>query len=586
MLRFGIRSRLVASVLSLLVFALWLTSSLLLDDADQQINSMRQKQLQYQARMLSETSLDALITQDVDLLGQMLSFSMPSKEYAFAAIIDTDGLILAHSNGNRVGKNFSNLNENTGTFPLDKTLKETTYRGRPVMEASYPIMSQENHLATARVAYFLDIEVTQRDETISRLIGIMVATSIMLMIGVSLIINKFIDPIRHLTWVVSGLSIDNGIKIPMRLINRTDEAGALACAFDNISHRLLNSYKELKAQSQELENRVEKRTQDLEQQTHELESSYKTLKSVSKELQQHRDHLQDIVEQKTHALKESETKAIAAMKDAERANNTKSEFLTNISHELRTPMHAIISYAKLGLGKADKITAEDVEKYFSRIYTSGDRLVYLLNDLLDVSKLEAGQIEMTYQEKDMLNLVNKCKTDFAEAMKHKGLVFELKNESTNSKIQLDEKRITQVISNLLSNAIKFSPDGLSIQVKILDDMVKLNDDQEVEGLHISVEDHGIGIPENEKEEIFESFVQSSKTKSGAGGKGLGLSICKNIILAHQGKIWTENSSVGGAIFHFVIPKVMPTAEIIPIQSFNGEIHIIRNTDASNPGAGM
>ena len=232
--------------------------------------------------------------------------------------------------------------------------------------------------------------------------------------------------------------------------------------------------------------------------------------------------------------------------NAEQANQSKSEFLANMSHELRTPMHVILSFAAIGIKKSDTATKEKLQHYFSNIQTSGKRLLVLLDDLLDLSKLESDKMEMNMQSNDLVTVFENCRLEQEQRIKDSELTLQFIKPSHPVTAIFDGPRIAQVITNLLSNAIKFSPKGSLITATI-----ETNNPQE---LCFSLQDDGVGIPEKELTEIFDAFVQSSKTKTAAGGTGLGLAISKKIIVEHGGRIWAEQTPEGGAVFKFVIPQ--------------------------------
>lgn len=231
---------------------------------------------------------------------------------------------------------------------------------------------------------------------------------------------------------------------------------------------------------------------------------------------------------------------------AERANEAKSEFLANMSHELRTPMHAILSFAEFGRSEVETVEREELKKYFSKIETSGARLLQLLNNLLDVSKLEAGKMNFTMKTANIETPLNSVLGELQKLLDNKKIRVSVNKQEANMTGYFDSPRIVQIFYNLISNAIKFSPTGGFIKI----------DFKYTQGgnfLLTSVSDQGVGIPDDEVETIFDKFVQSSKTKSGAGGTGLGLSIVKEIVQGHGGDIWCRNSEYGGAIFSFTIP---------------------------------
>ena len=244
--------------------------------------------------------------------------------------------------------------------------------------------------------------------------------------------------------------------------------------------------------------------------------------------------------------KQKEFELVALKNEAEKANKSKSEFLANMSHELRTPMHGILSFSNIGVKNANIESAETLVQYFTHIQTSGKRLLILLNDLLDLSKLESGNMEISIKEADLVSIFDNCQLEQEQRMQDLGLSLDI-NAPTQVVMGLfDPVRIGQVITNILSNAIKFSPENSILTITI--------DKTDNDELLFSLEDTGVGIPEDELNDVFDAFIQSSKTNTGAGGTGLGLSICAKLIEAHNGKIWAENSVSGGAIFTFTLPQ--------------------------------
>lgn len=277
-------------------------------------------------------------------------------------------------------------------------------------------------------------------------------------------------------------------------------------------------------------------------------------KAVEQELTRHRDHLQEIVAERTADL-------LAAKDTAERASSAKSEFLANMSHELRTPMHSVLSFASLGEEKALSAEQEKLAHYFRRVHQSGERLLGLLNDLLDLSKLEAGMMHIEPREQDLLPIIREAVTECESWAAKRGIRVAMELMEDSMPAAVDALRIGQVIRNLLSNAIKFSPENGVVTVRIGFDALprgrRAGDPHETPATTLSVTDHGIGIPEGELEHIFDKFVQSSKTKTGAGGTGLGLSICREIVLAHRGRIVACNNPDGGATFTVTLPRFLP-----------------------------
>ena len=273
-------------------------------------------------------------------------------------------------------------------------------------------------------------------------------------------------------------------------------------------------------------------------------------KVAETELLRHRDHLRELVaEQVAHLL--------VAKDVAERANHSKSEFLANMSHELRTPLHAVLSFAAIGEEKASAASMEKLGHYFQRIRQAGDRLLMLLNNLLDLSKLEAGKMHVELMPHDVLPFIHEASAELEPLLAQRALRLSIEPPGVSTTAICDPTRFGQVIRNLLSNAIKFSPEHGRITVRFERSSMavghRTNDRLSLPTLRITVSDEGIGIPADELITIFDKFVQSSKTRNGAGGTGLGLSICQEIMQTHRGTISACNNPGRGASFVLDLP---------------------------------
>ena len=265
---------------------------------------------------------------------------------------------------------------------------------------------------------------------------------------------------------------------------------------------------------------------------------------IEQELIQHRDHLEELIREQTVDL-------VHAKELAEAANLAKSEFLANMSHELRTPLHAIFGYAELIGDLFEDLTPDEIKNYLENIKSSGKRLLALLNDLLDLSKLEAGKMSYSIVENKLPVIVEQVMSELTPLYLAKSLKI-IHHPIEKSSLYCDEQRISQVVRNLLSNAIKFTPEGQSIYIEYKQTTCMISG-EEKPALSCFVIDEGVGIPPSELDAVFDKFIQSSKTKTGAGGTGLGLAICRQIIQDHQGIIFAENNENCGARFVFTLP---------------------------------
>ena len=251
--------------------------------------------------------------------------------------------------------------------------------------------------------------------------------------------------------------------------------------------------------------------------------------------------------------KKAEAELIRAKSRAEDSDRLKSIFLSNMSHEIRTPMNAIMGFSSL-LG-SEELSENEKKQYIEIIHNSGDRLLKIINDIIDISKLEARQLTVSFSEFNLTETFRNSiesfrKSELLNSKRKVKLKMKIEESFSDIKIFSDKHRFQQVLDNLISNAIKYTEEG---EVEAGFRIVQENGSDHLE---VSIRDTGIGIPNELNEIIFERFRQVDENKYHEGA-GLGLSITKGIIDLLDGKIWFESELNKGTTFYFRIPLALP-----------------------------
>jgi signal transduction histidine kinase len=226
------------------------------------------------------------------------------------------------------------------------------------------------------------------------------------------------------------------------------------------------------------------------------------------------------------------------------ASQHKSEFLANMSHELRTPLNAIIGFSEVLTDRMFGELNEKQDEYLKDIYASGTHLLSLINDILELSKIEAGRMELELTDFDLPTAIDNAIMLVRERAARHGISLHKSFDERLGQIQADERKVRQVVLNLLSNAIKFTPEGGRIEVQAVprDGLVE-----------VSVSDTGIGIAPEDQEKVFEEFRQVGTAAKKIEGTGLGLTLCRKFVELHGGRIWVKSRLGQGATFTFTIP---------------------------------
>src|SRR4030095_4318532 len=253
-----------------------------------------------------------------------------------------------------------------------------------------------------------------------------------------------------------------------------------------------------------------------------------------------------VSQQLATALEEARLYAEIERKSAqlESASRHKSEFLANMSHELRTPLNAIIGFSEVLGERMFGELNDKQEEYLKDIYASGQHLLSLMNDSLDLSRVEAGRMELELTDFNLPATLDNALTLVRERATKHGIALGLTVDERLEQIRADERKIRQVVLNLLSNAIKFTPEGGRIEVRA----------GPVDGnVEISVSDTGVGIAPEDQEAIFEEFRQVGTAAKKVEGTGLGLALSRKFVELHGGRIWVKSELGAGSTFTFTVP---------------------------------
>lgn len=364
---------------------------------------------------------------------------------------------------------------------------------------------------------------------------IFVAPSILVIALVLLLLHYLIThkigaflavPLQELTDAARSIRADDTYSVPAKKYY-DDEIGELVEVFNDMMVKV-NKHKET------LSTQVKEKTRDLQKSNKELKETLQKLEENHKKL--------------TEALQ------------------VKENFISNMSHEIRTPSHAMLNMGEFVLGDFksineiiekdpsrrpdDEIMAkiEEGEYYSEKAYAAAKRQANLLADVIDIKKMGEGKMSYEMKEHDFVAIAKEVKGSYYEQE-------QLKTDfpSDPIKVTCDHGQIKRVIDNFISNAIKYAPEG-DIVMRIREGGYTDKNGDKRRAVHFSLKDSGVGVPPEELEYIFGKFNESSSTKNKAGGKGLGLAICEEVIKAHNGKIWAENNKDGvGSTFHFMLP---------------------------------
>ncbi|QNN45204.1 response regulator [Thermomonas brevis] len=349
-------------------------------------------------------------------------------------------------------------------------------------------------------------------------------------------------------------------RLALKLIRAAGEPIGVALRAADVRQKLVDLLEETQRQSAELQAQQEElrvANEELEEQSSSLQQSQATLEAQQAELEQTNVHL----EERTHELESQRRILLAAQADLERnaqalaeASRYKSEFLANMSHELRTPLNSALILAKLLADNKPGTLTEEQVRYASAIYASNNDLLTLINDILDLSRIEAGHVELAAEPLDLQWVATRLRDTFQPLAAQKGLGLRIEGDFDATAVG-DAQRLKQILKNLLANAIKFTDRG----------EVSLRLETRPQGrLAFVVCDTGIGIPDEQQDVIFEAFRQADgSTSRRFGGTGLGLSISRDLALRMGGVLTVRSTPGEGSCFTLEVPADMSAAAQAP-----------------------
>jgi len=257
------------------------------------------------------------------------------------------------------------------------------------------------------------------------------------------------------------------------------------------------------------------------------------------------------------ALRRADEEILQVNRQLEQSSRYKSEFLANMSHELRTPLNAIMGFSEILLDLTMNLTAGERTEFLRNIHSSGQHLLGLINDILDLAKIEAGKMDLHPEEMPVMEALQEITAILDPMARQQGLQLRTVGAADAGVIKADRSKFKQVLYNLLSNAVKFTPAPGTITVSVKDSP---------EQLTVSVEDTGIGMKAEDLPKLFREFEQidGSYTRR-YQGTGLGLALCRRFVEMHGGRIWAESQFGKGSIFTFTIPRERRPTAVTPVE---------------------
>jgi signal transduction histidine kinase/DNA-binding response OmpR family regulator len=466
----------------------------------------RVNNLSMQAQILASNTMSALVFDDPDSAGKTLSALKADPRILSATIYSANRqpfATYAHSGGASIPP--------APEIP-DGQLERHWIQNNEIQLARTMILDGK---PSGLIYIRSDVQaLNQRLKLYVGIASIVLLISLLAALGVSAVFRKSVDqPIIQLAGVAREVSRNNSYSLRVPIMQGHGEISILIDSFNQMMTQIENGKASLQKAHDELELRVEERTA-------ELVAAQKKVEDYSESI-------------------------LRAKEDIERASRFKDQFLSTMSHELRTPLNAVLGFSELLADDRYGPLTERQARYVNHIHTSGQHLLRLINDILDLSKIEAGRLQLNIEDVAVdFSFAEVCESLHPLVNKNEHQLVQ--HAPRGLAVRADGTRFKQMLMNLLGNAIKFTPKGGKIELvaKQVDDMVR-----------IEVRDSGPGIPPEEKQRIFEAFHRMGQNEKISEGTGLGLAITRRLVELHGGQLSVESEVGAGSCFFFTLPAV-------------------------------
>jgi signal transduction histidine kinase/DNA-binding response OmpR family regulator len=462
------------------------------------------RNLSTQAQIIGSNSVSALLFNDSQSAENTLSALKAAHNILFAGIYSKDGVLFASYSRDPGDRNLAIPSLLRGQPEIHWFKNKEVVLVRSIVFEGKP---------TGTVCIRSDVE--ELDSGLKRYViiaSIVLAVCLVAALLVSSIFRRAVaEPIIHLAEVARAVSREKNYGVRATRTHGSGELAILIDAFNEMLAQIQQNESALREARDDLEQRVTERTAELEKAKREVETfSFSILR---------------------------------AKEELERSSKFKDQFLSTMSHELRTPLNAVLGFSELLTEERYGLLNERQQRYVKHIHTGGKHLLRLINDILDLSKIEAGRLELTIENVPV-------PTSFAEVVDVMRSLADKKSQTLLQEappglsVRADPTRLKQVLMNLIGNAIKFTPEGGAIRLLAhrLD-----------EGVRVEVRDSGPGIPVEEQQRIFEAFYRLGETDKKTEGTGLGLAITRRLVELHGGTLGLESQPGSGSCFFFTLP---------------------------------